>query len=86
MNGTQSQLGELKMSNAQKYVDTVLFILETCDSDDSYTCEVSDHVLTLKYDDEILVETTDVGMVKYHIDTNEDNKMEAAHQRGCIPS
>ena len=86
MNGKQSQPEELKMSNAQKYVDTVLFILDTCDNDDSYTCEISNHVLTLKYDDEILVETTDVEIVKYHIDTNEDNKTEAAYQRGCIPS
>ncbi len=76
------------MINPQKYVDTVLSILETCDDDENYSVEVraaGKKVYTLKYEGVELVSTDDVEIVKYHIDTNEDNKTEAAYQRGCYP-
>lgn len=77
------------MTNAQKYVETVLSILEICENDENYSVEVRNlgqKVYTLKYEGVELVSTDDVEMVKYHIDTNEDNKIEDAYQRGCIPS
>lgn len=77
------------MTNATKYAATVLNILETCENDENYSVEIRNigqKVYTLKYEGVELVSTDDIEMVKYHIDTNEDNKIEDAYQRGVDPS